>query len=111
MIEALIDYNLLQNQSNLQNKVDFFITPYNTWLDFKKSMQFGDKLTTWRNLDDIAKKDWKIISNFILKSDKKDFRNWLGVANKELYDKVKNYAWTIASKNSGNRNLSHQACK
>ena len=111
MIDALIDYNLLQNQSELQNKVDYFITPYNTWLDFKKSMQFEDKRSSCTNLDDIANKDWKLISNFILNTEKKDFRSWLGVANKELYLKVKELACTIASKKTGNRNISHQSCK
>lgn len=42
-ISELIDFNVLQKQSKLQNKIDYYITPYNPDINVKESMQFGDK--------------------------------------------------------------------
>eukprot|EP00345_Euplotes_harpa_P016092 CAMPEP_0168336434 /NCGR_PEP_ID=MMETSP0213-20121227/11539_1 /TAXON_ID=151035 /ORGANISM="Euplotes harpa, Strain FSP1.4" /LENGTH=223 /DNA_ID=CAMNT_0008341625 /DNA_START=89 /DNA_END=760 /DNA_ORIENTATION=+ len=100
VIGALIDYNLLQGRSNLQNKIDYYITPYNKQVDFKPSMHFEDKLINCKNLEDVAKKDWKLVSNFILKTDKKEFRNKLGAVNKELYLKIKDLAFSICKRSS-----------
>ena len=69
-ISALIDHHIMQGKSQLQNKIDYYITPYNKDVNLKESMSFSDKLQNWSNFNDVAKKDWKLISNFILNNDK-----------------------------------------
>ena len=69
-ISDLIDYNVMQGKSGLQNKIDYFITPYNKNIDMNEFMQFSDKLLNWWDLKEAAMKDWKAISNFILNNNK-----------------------------------------
>jgi hypothetical protein len=99
-IGEMIDYNLLKDSSNLQKKIDYYITPYNKELDFKQSMQFGDKLKNCTNLHEVAQKDWKLISDFVFKTDKQELRNYLSRANKDLYVKLKDIAVSLMHKRS-----------
>lgn len=43
-ISALIDHHIMQGKSQLQNKIDYYITPYNKDVNLKESMSFSDKL-------------------------------------------------------------------
>lgn len=61
-------------------------------------MEFGDKKSKCKDLKEIANKDWKTISNFILNSEKSDFRNQLNLVNSDLYLKLKNMAAAILNK-------------
>ena len=101
-ISAFIDYNVAHGSTDLRKKIDYFITPYNQGLDWTQSMIFNDKTTNWKNLKDVARKDWKIISNFILKSTRRDFRGKLSSINTDLYDNLKDLAWNIIGLKSPN---------
>ena len=58
-----------------------------------------------KNFKDVARKDWKIISNFILKSTRKDFRGRLKEINEDLYDNLKDMVRNIISQKSSNTEL------
>lgn len=96
----MIDYNLLKESSGLQKKIDYYITPYNKELDFKHSMQFGDKLKNCTNMHEVAQKDWKLISDFVFKTDKEELRTYLSRANRDLYVKLKDIAVSVIQKRS-----------
>ena len=68
-IHALIENNILKENAKLQNKIDYYITPYNSKINVQSSMEFGDKDLNC-NLQDIAKKDWKLVSDFVLLKNK-----------------------------------------
>ena len=101
-ISAFIDYNVTHGSNDLQKKVDYYITPYNQELDFTNTMLFADKMVNWRNLKDVARKDWRLISNFILKSTRKEFRGNLNALNNELYDNLKELACSLIKQKSPN---------
>lgn len=73
-VSALIDYNVLQDKANIQDKIDYFFTPYNKKITVEKFMQFDDLRESEYAPGSLAQRDWKIISNFILNNDKKEFR-------------------------------------
>lgn len=107
-IGDLIDYNVMQEKSGLQNKIDYYITPYNKTQNFKPSMEFEDKSKHCRNLSEKAQKDWKILSNFILNSEKQDFRRNLSMVNKNLYKELKDLAVTfLKTKPTNSESVKH----
>mmetsp|Transcript_16654 Transcript_16654/g.19268 ORF Transcript_16654/g.19268 Transcript_16654/m.19268 type:complete len:89 (+) Transcript_16654:6-272(+) len=66
-----------QPSSSLQTKLDFYITPYNTCLDYKASMEFEDEQEQARRKR-IANKDlsqhWNLMADFVLNLEKDVFR-------------------------------------
>ena len=97
-VEGMIDYSLMKERSNLQKKIDYYITPYNKDQNFQEWMEFGEKFKKWRNLGDKAKKDWKIVSNFIFNTEKHNFRSQLSQVNQDLYGSIKKLAIKLVNK-------------
>lgn len=100
IISEMIDFNLMQDQSKLQNKIDYYITPYNKNENFQPMMKFGDKLKYCKNMKEAAKKEWKMLSDYILKTDKGQLRSNLNKVNREMYDKLKELAVAEIGKSS-----------
>lgn len=92
LISDFIDYNVFQNKSSLQDKVDFYITPYNPKTQLNTSMQFVNDEGDYQTL---AKQDWEQVAKFILKTDKKEFRKALGSTNQHLYKQLKGLAQKV----------------
>ena len=49
-------------------------------------------------MNDKARKDWKMISNFIFNTEKQDFRSQLNQVNQDLYLKIKDLALKMVNK-------------
>lgn len=74
-LSALIDYNILQGKADIQEKMNFYYSAYNSSLNVEKHMKFDSPLgSPSKPIEKRAKKDWKLLANFILKEDKNEFR-------------------------------------
>ncbi|CAI2384721.1 unnamed protein product [Moneuplotes crassus] len=96
-IERAIDDDLSHDRKILE-KIDFYITPYNKEQHLKESMSFGDKHKFCKTIHEKAQKDWKMISDFVFNSEKKELRTKLNQYNPQLYGSIKKLAFELASK-------------
>ena len=79
IMENLKKYTVVPTE-NMQEKIDYFFSPYNRKLNFSKFMKFEEE------------QSWIELTDFILKEDKDIFRKSLNSINNGLYLELENVA-------------------
>ena len=105
------DYSKLKDGSilpskNLQDKLDFYITPYNTSLSFHRFMEFNDEIEKEQHRIKALKykplstsDQWKYMADFILNEHQNVFRRSCQNINRGLYLELKDLSKYIKEQN------------
>ena len=76
---------------SLQKKLDYYFSPYNPKLTFKRYMRFDEEEAN--NKEDLTESkqkngEWKFLANFLLNEDLQTFRMACKQINKRFYNKL-----------------------